>query len=85
MISHIINEVVHLHSREEHVIKNEDFKFVEDYLWIEESINKYIAEGYKVKQMVPNYAPSNQEEGSNTFFAGFTFYLEKEEKFLYLT
>lgn len=53
---------------------------VERFVKAEEIINKYLAQGYEVKQIIPNYSPSQQGEGNMTFYkAGITVYFEKSE------
>ena len=52
---------------------------MEDYPWAEKIVNRYLEEGYEVKQMIPIFDPAIQREGVYTFYrSGFTLYLEKE-------
>ena len=70
--------LIHINDRDAEVLQNENFMFVERFVKAEEIINKYLAQGYEVKQIIPNYSPSQQGERNFTFYkAGITVYFEK--------
>lgn len=70
--------LIHINDRDAEVLQNGNFMFVERFVKAEEIINKYLAQGYEVKQIIPNYSPSQQGERNFTFYkAGITVYFEK--------
>ena len=72
--------LIHINDGNAEVLQNGNFMFVERFVKAEEIINKYLAQGYEVKQIIPNYSPSQQGEGNMTFYkAGITVYFEKSE------
>lgn len=60
--------LIHINDGNAEVLQNGNFMFVERFIKAEEIINKYLARGYEVKQIIPNYSPSQQGEGNMTFY-----------------
>ena len=72
--------LIHINDGKAEELHNGDFMFVERFKKTEEIINKYLSQGYEVKQIIPNYSPSLQGEENFTFYeAGITIYFEKTD------
>lgn len=60
-------------------IQNGNFLFVEEFPKTAEIINKYLAEGYEVKHIIPQFSPASQKSDGYSFYKdGIMLYLEKE-------
>ena len=60
-------------------ITNGDWRFSEEFPWIEEELEKLFSEGFKLTHVVPMLTPALQGEGNYTFYrGGFTVFLERE-------
>lgn len=73
-------KLVHIHGGNEVEVHNGNFLFVEEFPETDDIIQQYLAEGYEVKQIIPDVTPAIQEEGAFTFYkGGIVVYFEKEE------
>ena len=72
--------ILHINDGNSRVIKNEDRMLIESFPRAEAEIAKYVNDGWRVTQMIPEVSPAIPKEGSYSFYrSGFTLYLEKEE------
>lgn len=70
--------VIHVNDGKPEELHNGDHMFIERFPRTERIIEEYLAKGYELKQMIPDYTPAMQEEGNFTFFkGGVTIYFEK--------
>ena len=71
--------LLHINDGKAELLHNGNFMLVERYVRAETLIEKYLAQGYEVKQIIPSYQPATQGEGNYTFYqSGITVYLEKD-------
>lgn len=71
-------KIIHVNDACPKELFNANRHFIESFPWTEELIDSYLNQGYEVKNIISNYAPNDQEEGSlSSFIDGFTLYLEK--------
>lgn len=60
-------------------VQNGDYLLVEEFPRTAEIINKYLADGFNVKHIIPSFMPSVQETGNYTFYKDdIMIYLERE-------
>ena len=72
-------KILHVHDGTYVELENGNRHLLERYPWAEEVINELLAEGYEVKQMIPQISPAMQGEGNWSFYkSGFIVYLERE-------
>lgn len=70
--------LIHINDGSPEELQNGNFMFVERFPRAEEIIEKYLSQGYEVKQIIPDYSPALQGEGNPTFYqTGITVYFEK--------
>ena len=73
-------KIIHINDGRPENISNDDYYYEEGFPRVEACIDRYLAEGYEVKAVIPDVTPNILSEGCYTFFkGGMTFYLEKEE------
>lgn len=72
-------KILHVHDGTYQELENGGRHLLERYPWAEEVINQHLAQGYEVKQMIPQFSPAIQEPGVYSFYkSGFIVYLERE-------
>ena len=75
-----ICKLVHIHSGYKKEIQNGNFLLVEEFPETDDIIQQYLAEGYEVKQIIPDITPAIQQDGAYAFYkGGIVVYFEKEE------
>ena len=73
-------KIIHINDGTPKELENGNRFFAEEYEEAEAFLAPFLAEGYEVKQMIPDYSPAIQKPGAFSFYnTGFTVYLEKEE------
>lgn len=71
---------IHINDGKPEVLQNGNHLFVERFFKTEEVIEHYLAQGYEVKQIMPDVSPAEQGAGNYTFYkGGITVYFEKDE------
>ena len=72
-------KILHINDGNSEVVTNGDRMFIETFPKAQNEIEKYLNEGWEVKQMIPEVSPAINKEGAYTFYeSGFTVYMEKE-------
>lgn len=72
-------KILHINDGNTEVVTNGDRMFIETFPRAQSEIEKYLNEGWEVKQMIPEVTPSVNKEGTCTFYkSGFTIYMEKD-------
>jgi len=74
-----ICKVIHINDGRPKMITNGNMVFAEEYVVTSDILNQYLADGWEVRNMVPEFTPSMEENGPAFYQGGFTFYLEREE------
>lgn len=76
-----VSKVLHINDGQAKVLQNGNFMFVEEYSRAAEILNQYLADGWEMRAMVPEYhpGPGSGKGGPAFYCGGFTFYLEREE------
>ncbi len=73
--------ILHINDGNSEVATNGNRMFVETFPKAQSEIEKYLNEGWEVKQMIPEVTPSVNKEGAYSFYkSGFTIYMEKESQ-----
>lgn len=71
--------LIHINDGNEEILKNGNRIFIERFIQTEEIIEKYLSQGYEVKQIIPDYSPAQQGDGNFTFYkGGINVYFEKD-------
>ena len=72
--------LIHINDGNAEVLQNGNFLLVERFVKAEQVIEEYLSQGYEVKQMIPDYSPVKQADGSYAFNKGsVTIYFEKSD------
>jgi len=73
-------KILHINDGCSEVVTNGDRMFIETFPKAQNEIEKYLNEGWEVKQMITEVSPAVNQEGTYSFYkSGFTVYMEKEE------
>ena len=72
-------KLIHINDGRPQTLTNGNFVFAEEYVSTSEILNEYLADGWEVKNMVPEFSPAMNETSPVFYKSGFTFYLEREE------
>lgn len=73
-------KVININDGSPKILTNQDRLCVEEYTRIEEILEGYFQQGYRLIHIVPTYNPGIQEKGNYSFYCnGYTVYLEKDE------
>lgn len=73
-------KVLHINDGRPNTITNGNYLFAEEYTRAADILNQYLAEGWEVRSMVPEFSPAERESGLAFYCGGFTFYLERNEE-----
>lgn len=72
-------KVLHINDGDPALITNGNFLLAEEYTRASDILNQYLADGWEVRSMVPEFSPAASKNGPAFYSAGFTFYLERDE------
>ena len=71
--------ILHINDGKPKTIRNGDFLFVENFPRTEKILNKYLAAGFEVKWIIPDYGPTMLSFGRAFSHSGILVYLEHKD------
>ena len=71
-------KVIHINDGDAKELTNGNFLFAEEYTKMSDILNEYLADGWEVKSMAPEFMHGRHDSGPLFYCCGFTFYLERE-------
>lgn len=72
-------KILHINDGQPKVITNGNFLFAEEYVRASDILNQYLADGWELRTMIPEFTPGAREDGPAFYCGGFTVYLEHDE------
>lgn len=66
------SKILHINDGKPEVLSNGNFMLVEEYARASKILNQYLADGWEIQTMIPEYTPNPTHNGPAFYRAGFT-------------